>query len=405
MMTGTSTAKLNQFDQLLGDRGISGLPNRYQTYGLGAQSRINDLVVGFELYQNRGGRATLDDYRIDYRTSRALLNIGYSFTEESRFQLIHYMSLGLGYLNVQMLPDEQPDQLAPFLVEPATGFVLRENDIQKGTGKYGNFLTEIGFHLSYDFPIPGREESISLIGKFGYSFSPFEDKWNLAGVSFENTQAGAFLRLGAGVTIPDRSFFYKDASISLYLLNSFHFTKPEKFNEALVDAGLNPLEGRPSNFGLKIIGQSEKFLYGVEVYNLAMDGAASTFQSHSLNSLRVYADAGMKFLQIKNFGMGALAGLGYGNLRYTITQDVKPDFPELLEQRNFDGYLRNGGVMAKPELFFEYGIPVQNGNLFDLMISTSLGYELPLGNFKLADLGMASYMAAPYWNLAIGIRP
>lgn len=405
MLGGTSTAKLNQFDQLLSDRGISGLPNRYQTFGMGAQTRLNDLVIGFELYQNHGGGGRLDDYRIDYRTSRALINVGYSFTEESKFQLIHYMSLGVGYLNFQMLPSEQPDQLNAFLQDPAEGFILRENDIQKGSSKYGNFLTEIGFHLSYDFPIPGRKESVSLIGKFGYSFSPFEGKWDLNGVSFENTQAGAFLRLGAGITIPDRNFFYKDASITFYVLNSFHFSKPDKFNRQLVEAGLNPLEGRPSNLGFKILGQTEKLLYGLEVYNLSMDGAASDFQSHSLNSLRVYADAGMKVFQLKNFAFGALAGLGYGNIRYTITQNSKPDFPELLEQRDFDGYLRSGGLLGKPEVFLEYGLPVQDGKLFDLVFSTSLGYELPLANFKLAELGMASFIAAPYWNISVGIRP
>ncbi|MHA7128306.1 hypothetical protein [Algoriphagus namhaensis] len=405
LLTGTSSAKLNQFDQLLLDRGLSGLPNRYQTYGLGVQSRLNDLVIGFELYQSRGGRAGLDDYRIDYRTSRALLNIGYSFTEESRFQLIHYMSLGVGYLNFQMLPIEQADQLQRFLQDPAAGFVLRKNNIQRGSSQFGDFLTEIGFHLSYDLNFPGREEAISLIGKFGYSFSPFEDRWSMNGISFENTQAGAFLRLGAGISIPDRNFFYKDASISFYLLSGIHFTKPERFNNQLVEAGLKPFSGRPSNLGIKILGQNEKLLYGMEVYNLSLDGAASDFQNHSLNSLRVYADAGMKFFQVKNFGLGALAGLGYGNIRYTITQNSKPDFPELFEQRDFDGYLRNGGLLAKPEVFFEYGLPIQDGRLFDLVFSTSLGYELPMSNFKLGELNMAGYMAAPYLNFAVGIRP
>jgi len=369
------------------------------------QSRLNDLVVGFEIYQNSGGNGKLDDYRIDYRTSRALVNIGYSFTEESRFQLIHYMSLGVGFLNFQMLPMEEASQIDQFLEDPARGFVLRENDIQKGTSKYGNFLTEIGFHLSYDFALPGREEAISLIGKFGYSFSPFQGEWTMNGVSFENTQEGAFLRVGAGITIPDRNFFYKDASISFSLLNGFHFTKPNQLNSRLSEAGLNPFEGTPSNLGLKILGQNEKLLYGLEIYNLALDGRASDFQSHSLNSLRLYGDFGWKIFQVDNFATGVLGGLGYGNIRYTITQDNKPDFPQLFEERNFDGYLRNGGLMGKPEVFFEYGLPIQDGRLFDLVFSTSFGYEFPLSNYRLADLSMAKYMAAPYWNLAIGIRP
>ncbi|MDN3203428.1 hypothetical protein [Algoriphagus sediminis] len=404
-VAGTSGARLNQFDQILTERGITGLPNRYQTVGLGVQSRLNDLVVGFEIYQNSGGNGKLDDYRIDYRTSRALVNIGYSFTEESRFQLIHYMSLGVGFLNFQMLPLEEPSQIDQFLEDPARGFVLRENDIQKGTSKYGNFLTEIGFHLSYDFALPGREEAISLIGKFGYSFSPFQGEWTMNGVSFENTQEGAFLRVGAGITIPDRNFFYKDASISFSLLNGFHFSKPDQLNSRLSEAGLNPFEGTPSNLGLKILGQNEKLLYGLEIYNLALDGRASDFQSHSLNSLRLYGDFGWKIFQVDNFATGVLGGLGYGNIRYTITQDNKPDFPQLFEERDFDGYLRNGGLMGKPEVFFEYGLPIQDGRLFDLVFSTSFGYEFPLSNYRLADLSMAKYMAAPYWNLAIGIRP
>lgn len=405
VLTGTSGAKLNQFNSMLEERGLSGIQNSYQTYGIGYQTRINDFVMGLEVYQNRGARSDFDDFQIQYRTSRALLNIGYSFTEESKFQLIHYLSLGVGYLNFEMLPKEEPAQLKAFLNDPAQGFILRENDIQRGTNKYGDFLTEIGFHLSYDFDIPGRKEAISLIGKFGYSFSPFEDKWQLNDVNFENIQSGAFLRVGAGISIPDRNYFYKDASIGIYILRGFHLTKPEKFNKELEEAGLAPFSGQPSNLGLKIIGESGAWLYGTEIYNLAMDGEASNFQSHSLNSLRVYGNVGRKFLQYENFGVGALAGLGYGNIRYTLTQNDKPDFPELFEQREFDGYLRNGGLMAKPEVFVEYGIPVSDGKLFDLVISSSFGYELGLANYKLGELSMTSFMSGAYWNIAVGIRP
>lgn len=405
VLTGTSGAKLNQFNTLLDDRGLSGLKNRYQSFGIGYQTRVNDFVMGLELYQNRGRRSEFDDFQIQYRTSRVLLNVGYAFTEESNFQLIHYMSLGLGYLNFQMLPKSAPSELKPFLSDPAQGFILRENDIQKGSSQFGGFLTEIGFHLSYDLDIPGRNEAVSLIGKFGYSFSPFEDKWQLNGLNFENTQSGAFLRVGAGISIPDRNYFYKDASIGIYVLRGFHSTKPGKFNQELEAAGLAPLSGKPSNLGLRILGESSSWLYGMEVYNLAMDGAASNFQSHSLNSLRVYGNLGRKFLQYENLGLGVLAGLGYGNIRYTLTQNSKPDFPELFEERKFDGYLKNGGLMAKPEIFIEYGIPVSKGKLFDLVLSSSFGYEVALANYRLAELSMTSFMSGTYWNIAIGIRP
>jgi hypothetical protein len=114
-LLGTSGGKLNQFDKLLLDRGLSGLRNRYQTIGVGYQTRINDFVLGMDILHNRGGVSKLDDYRMNYRTSRALLNIGYAFTEESRFQLIHYMSLGVGFLNFQMLPSQHPEKLDSFL--------------------------------------------------------------------------------------------------------------------------------------------------------------------------------------------------------------------------------------------------------------------------------------------------
>ena len=113
-VVGTSGAKLNQFDQMLEDRGLTGLRNRYRTLGLGYQSRINDFVIGLELYHNRGANSDLDGFKLGYRTSRVLLNVGYAFTEESKFQLIHYMSLGMGYLNFQMLPSERPSSLEEF---------------------------------------------------------------------------------------------------------------------------------------------------------------------------------------------------------------------------------------------------------------------------------------------------
>lgn len=136
-----------------------------------------------------------------------------------------------------------------------------------------------------------------------------------------------------------------------------------------------------------------------------MSGSANNIRNHTLNSLRVYGNLGMKFIQYRNFAIGGIAGLGFGNIRYTNTMKNKPDFPELFEQRTFDGYLRNSGLMAKPELYVEYGIPIGKRNLFDVVFNTSVGYELPLANYKLADFSMASYMSAPYLSFGIGVRP
>lgn len=373
---GASGAKLNQLDHLLADRGLSGLRNRYNTIGLGYQTRINDFMLGAEVLHNHGAVSELDNYKIGYRTSRALLNIGYAFTEESKFQLIHYMSLGVGFLNFQMLPDEKSSVLSEFLADPKQGFVLRKKDIQKGSQKYGNFLTEIGFQLSYDIDLSNRREAIQIISKVGYSFSPIAGKWEMAGVAFDNAQSGAFVRIGAGVSMPDRNFFYKDASIGIALVKAFHFTRPTKFNSELEKAGLNPFKGLPSDFGLKIFGDVENVLYGVEVNNMAMKGSANSEMNHSLNSLRVYLNGGYKILKYRNIGLSAMTGLGYGNIRYTLTSEQRPDFPELFEQRNFDGYLKNSGLMLKPQVELEYGLPMTNRKLFDLVLSVNTGYDL-----------------------------
>ena len=402
---GTSGAKLNQMDEMLADRGLSGLRNKYHTLGLGYQARINDFVLGMELLHNRGAVSEFDQFRMNYRTSRAMLNIGYALTEESKFQLIHYMSLGVGYLNFQMLPKEQPENLQAFLESPEEGFILRKKDIQKGSQHYGNFLTEIGFQLSYDFDLPGRPEAVQIMSQIGYSFSPIEGKWEMAGVAFDNTQSGAFIRLGAGITLPDRNFFYKDASIGASIIRGIHFTNPQKFNDYLENAGLEPLDGMPSNWGIRILGETAGLLYGAEVYNLATSGRASSSKKHSLNSLRVYANMGYKPIQYRNFGIGALAGLGYGNIRYTNLSDNKPDFAELFEERYFDGYLRNSGLMLKPEVFVEYGLPMTKRKLFDLVFTAAAGYELPLARYRLAQVDMASYMSAPYLSFGIGVRP
>lgn len=403
--TGVSGANLRQFNEMLAERGLSPLQNRYRSYGIGYQARINDFLVGFELSQHQSKVSDLDEFDIRYRTSRALFNVGYSLTEEGKFQLIHYMSLGVGYLNFEMLPSAGKQNLETFLLNPKEGFILRENDIQKGTQYFGDFLTEIGFQLSYDFDLLGRKESLEILAKVGYSFSPFEGKWEMNGMAFDNTQAGAFLRIGAGISLPDRNFFYKDASVGISLIRALHFRKPDELNRELEKFGIQPLEGKPSNWGLRILGETDGLLYGLDVFNSSMEGSATNSQNQTLNSLRIYGNAGMKFFQLKNFAIGAMGGLGYGNIRYTLSQSEKPDFPELFEQRYFDGYLKNSGLMAKPELIFEYGIPMTKRNIFDLVVSASAGYELALGNYRLGELGMAQFLTGPMVGLTVGVRP
>lgn len=207
--TGTSGANLSQFNGLLEERGILPIQNKYNSFGLGYQARLNDFILGVELSQHQSQPAEIGPHLFQYRTSRALVNLGYSLTEEGKFQLIHYLSLGMGYMNVQLLPKEQSPSLESFLKTPAQGFILRENNIQNGSQYFGDFLTEIGFQLSYDFPIPNRKEALIVMAKAGYAFSPFEDSWKMNGLSFDNAQAGAFLRVGTGISLPDRNFFIR----------------------------------------------------------------------------------------------------------------------------------------------------------------------------------------------------
>jgi hypothetical protein len=405
VFTGTSGANLSQFNALLEERGELPLQNRYNTYGLGYQARLNDFILGFELTHHQSQAAEIQSDRFQFRTSRALVNFGYSLTEEGKFQLIHYLSMGVGYLNVHVLPKEQAKELSVFLDDPGQGFILRKHNIQKGSSYFGSFLTEIGFQLSYDFPISNRKEALQLIAKAGYSFSPFENGWNLGEVSFDNTQSGAFFRLGTGISLPDRNFFYKDANLGISLLRGVYFSKPDKFNAQLEQQGYQPFEGRPSQIGLRILGETDGLLYGADVFNVALQGRATTTRTHSLNSLRVYANLGKKFFQYKNWGFGALGGFGYGNLRYSSVQENKPDFPALLDQRNFDGYLRNFGVFLKPEALIEYGLPITKRKIFDLVVTTSFGYELAVPGFKLGGISMHSYQSGPFATFGVGIRP
>lgn len=403
--SGVSGANLTQFNKLLEDRGLSKTPNRYRSYGIGYQTRINDFILGFEVSQHQSKTSQLDNFEIKYRTSRAMFNVGYSMTEEGRFQLIHYMALGFGYLNFQMLPEKQSENLNLFLQNPREGFILRKNDIQKGTPNFGDFLTEIGFQLSYDFDIPGRKEGLQVRARGGYSFSPFEGSWKLNEIAFDNAQAGAFFRVGAGITLPEHNFFYKDATISLSLIRGIYFNKPDKLNEILKENNYQPLEGTPTNWGMRILGETEGLLYGIDVFNLAMDGPANDIQNQTLNSLRIYANGGWKFLQYKNFALGLMGGFGYGNLRYTLAQNEKPDFPELFEQRKYDGYLKSSGLMMKPEFLVEYGIPMTNRKIFDLVLMASGGYEVGVPNYKLGDLGMNGFMNGSFLTFGVGVRP
>lgn len=405
LIYGTTGANLREFNQMLDNKGIGELRRGYANVGLGYQHRFNDFVLGFEAYHNSGPRSVFRDYDIDFRTSRVYLNVGYSFTEEGKFHLIHYMSLGVGYLNFQMLKSGEAATLSDFFNNPETGFILRQNDIHRGTQHFGGFLTEIGFQLGYDIDLPIMEESLEIIAKFGYSFSPFEDAWNRKGISFDNIQSGPFLRVGAGISLPDHNFFYKDASIGVHMLYGLHYTNPAQLNNFLETFGYNTFTGRPSNLGLKILGENRGLLYGIDLYNLAMSNNANNIKTHSLNSFRIYGNVGKKLYDLKNIEMGVLTGLGYGNLRYTLLNENKPEFPLLFEEPDYDGYLNTWGLLVKPEIYLAYAMPLSKNHSTDLIYSVYGGYELPIGGYRLADLGMSKYMAGPYIQFGIGIRP
>jgi hypothetical protein len=402
---GRTAANLRDFNLMLENKGLSPLRNGYNNFSFGYQTRFNDFIMGLELFQNTGQRSSFNDYDLSFRTTRMYLNVGFAFTEEGRFQLIHYMSVGSGFMNFQMLNQNPSTPLGEFLQQPRQGFILRDGNIHKGSLNFTGFLTEIGFQMSYDFDIPGREEAFEIITKFGYSFSPFEDSWKLNNISFGNAQSGAFIRIGAGISLPDHNFFYKDASIGAHFLYSHHFTQPTKLNEVLIQNGLRPFQGLPNNWGLKVLGESKGTLYGVDIYNLGMGGQASENQNHSLNSVRFYANGGLKLFERRNFEFGTLAGLGYANLRYTLSELNKQDFPRLFEEPDYDGFIRTRGLMAKPEAYLAYGIPLTKEKQFDLVLGIHAGYEVPLGAYRLGGLSMYSYMSNPYLQVSLGIRP
>lgn len=404
MTYGKTGANLREFNQMLGNKGLSQMRNSYSNLSFGYLTRFNDFILGLELFQNSGPGSNFDGYVIDYHSTRFYLNVGFAFTEEGNFQLIHYMSVGTGFLNFQMLKENPAQNLETFFENPEHGFILRDGNLHKGSLNMTGFLTEIGFQMSYDLPIPGREEAIELLARFGYSFSPFEDSWKLNGIRFNSTQSGAFIRMGAGITIPDHNFFYKDAAIGGHFVFGFHFTKPDGFNEALTANGLAPFKGRPNNIGLKVLGENRGLLYGLDFYNLGLSGEADESRSHTLNSLRIYGNVGLKFFERRNLELGGTGGLGYGNIRYSLISNDKPDFPRLFEEPLHDAFLRKGGLMAKPEVFIAYGIPFSPNHSSKIMFGINGGYEIPLANYKLLDLPMASYMSNPYFQLSVGIK-
>lgn len=402
---GTSGANVRQFNEILEERGGEHVKSGYGTMGMGYQTRFNDFIVGAEIYHNSGGNASYLDYDIDFRTTRLFLNVGYSYTEEGRFHLIHYMSLGLGSMNFQMLKPLNGEAIDAFLAQPERGYILRKNNIQRGTQYFGGFLTEIGFQVGYDLYVPRMEEVVSLIAKFGYSFNPFEESWNKKEVSFDNTQNGAFLRMGAAISLPESRYFYRDASLGLQAFYGLHFTKPNELNRHLRDNGYQPFSGIPENIGLKVLGEKQGVLYGIDLYNLAMSEVANSAYVQTLNSIRVYANWGRKVFDHRNIEMGLVGGVGYGNLRYSLVHRRKPDFPGLLDIPDYDGELKSGGVMVKPEIFLDYAMPLSKKKSVDLIYSVNAGYELPIGSYELADLGMRSFMSGPYLQFGLGVRP
>ncbi|WP_073095140.1 hypothetical protein [Cyclobacterium lianum] len=402
---GTSGSNIRELNEMLAHKGISNLRGGYNSMGLGFQYRLTDFILGFELFQNNGTNSYFREYTLDNRTSRFYMNVGYALTEEGKFHLVHYMSLGAGYLNFQMLKDQRRvSDLTSFLDQPAQGFIIRQHDIQKGSHRFGGFLTEIGFQFGYDLPLPGLEENLSVLGKFGYSFSPFEGAWTMNGITFDNLQSGAFFRLGAGVSLSNQKLFFPDAGIGVHFFYGKNFKNPKRLNQVLADNGWQPFSRTPGYLGMKILAENRGRLYGVDIFNIANTGQGNETYQHTLNSLRAYGNYGFQLYKRKNLELGIMAGLGMGTIRYTVEHGSKPDFPLLFEEPDFDGYLRNRGLMSKGELVMSYAMPVFK-NLFSFVYSVHGGYELPLSRYRLGEVSMANYLSGPYVQFGLGLKP
>ncbi|WP_245189630.1 hypothetical protein [Lunatimonas salinarum] len=405
MTYGTSGANVREFNEMLAEKGISPLRNGYRSFGMGYHTRVNDFIFGAEIYQSNGPKSNYGDFEIDYRTSRFYFNVGYALTEEGRVQFLHYMSMGVGYMNFQMLKANRPDELVAILSDPAQGFILRKNNIHKGSEYLGGFLTEIGFQLGYDLDIPAMAETLSVIAKFGYSFSPFERAWSRNGLAFDNIQSGAFLRVGAGISLPDRNIFYNDATMSFHFFYGSNGVSNSRFNEILQNNNYEPLPEVGGNIGVKVIGENARTMYGLEVWNLSSFGTANEAYAQTLNGIRFYANLGRQLYKRKNLELGVLGGMGYGGVRYTLESRFKTDFPRLFEEPLHDGTIVAHGLMAKPEVIISYVMPLSSLKLFDLVYSLHGGYEYPLGRYNLGGVPMREFMKGPYMQVSVGVRP
>lgn len=170
---------------------------------------------------------------------------------------------------------------------------------------------------------------------------------------------------GAGITLPEENFFYRDATLAAHFFYGSHFSKPNQLNAILQDHGYAPLTKHPTNVGVKILGENRGRLYGIDVYNLSQKGKANEAFNHTLNSIRVYGNIGRKLYERKSIELGVIGGLGYGNVSYTLDNKAgKPDFPALFEEPDHDGSLTDWGFMAKPEIYFSYVMPISRESVF-----------------------------------------
>lgn len=122
---GRTGANLREFNQMLESKGLTPMRNSYSNLSFGYLTRFNDFILGVELFHNRGLKSEFNNYEIDYQSSRFYVNVGFAFTEEGNFQLIHYMSFGSGFVNFQMLSENDVNSLNGFLQNPEQGYILK----------------------------------------------------------------------------------------------------------------------------------------------------------------------------------------------------------------------------------------------------------------------------------------